>query len=61
MRVPLHPGTHLTNRQDMLKLEQEWHNATPDQRLRIHRDVINETEWMRDDAKFTYFINTSDD
>jgi hypothetical protein len=47
-RIPLHPGTHLTDRQALERLKAEWVCASPPTRLRIVSNIWNELECYSD-------------
>jgi hypothetical protein len=47
-RIPLHPGTHLTEMRELKKLESEWHAATPQGRLAIVQNIWYEIEAFGD-------------
>ncbi len=48
MRVPLHPGTHLTDMEALKKLRDIWVEAKPEKRMLIVNDIFLEIESFSD-------------
>lgn len=48
MRVPLHPGTHLNDVNDMKRLQDIWEKASEEKRRVIVNNIFYEIESFKD-------------